>query len=137
MKFALCVWLPTALRAAKKLYRKQGMKAYTVPLGVSAVGLLTVIGGKDLGTAMILIFIGIVAFLIAGFPGKWMGIGVLVMAAMVAVLAISSPNRMRRILATYGGLFCGRRTDGVLSVHACEVRHCFGWLPWCGHWQFA
>lgn len=67
MKFALCVWLPTALRAAKKLYRKQGMKAYTVPLGVSAVGLLTVIGGKDLGTAMILIFIGIVAFLIAGF----------------------------------------------------------------------
>lgn len=26
MKFALCVWLPTALRAAKKLYRKQGMK---------------------------------------------------------------------------------------------------------------
>ena len=102
MKFALCVWLPTALRAAKKLYRKQGMKAYTVPLGVSAVGLLTVIGGKDLGTAMILIFIGIVAFLTAGFPGKWMGIGVLVMAAMVEVLALSSPNRLRRILATYG-----------------------------------
>ena len=119
MKFALCVWLPTALRAAKKLYRKQGMKAYTVPLGVSAVGLLTVIGGKDLGTAMILIFIGIVAFLIAGFPGKWMGIGVLVMAAMVAVLAISSPNRMRRILATYGDCSAAdAQTVCYQSMHA-------------------
>ncbi len=30
-------------------------------------------GGRDLGTAMILVFIGGVAFLIVGFPGKWMG----------------------------------------------------------------
>lgn len=102
MKFALCVWLPSSLRVCRKRYRKEGIKAYRFPLIVYGLGLLTVIGGKDLGTAMILLFIGGVAFLVSGFPTKWMVAGFAVMAAMVAVLAISSPNRMRRILATYG-----------------------------------
>ena len=51
---------------------------------------------------MILVFIGGVAFLIVGFPGKWMGVGVLGAVVMVGALAVSSPNRLRRILATYG-----------------------------------
>lgn len=119
MKFALCVWLPSSLRSAKKRYRKEGMKAYAFTLIVYGIGLLTVVGGKDLGTAMILISIGLVAFLIAGFPGKWMGIGVLVMAVMVAVLAISSPNRMRRILATYGDCSAAdAQTVCYQSMHA-------------------
>ena len=42
------------------------------------------------------------AFLIVGFPGKWMGVGVLGAVVMVGALAVSSPNRLRRILATYG-----------------------------------
>lgn len=119
MKFALCVWLPSSLRSAKKRYRKEGMKAYALTLIAYGIGLLTVVGGKDLGTAMILIFIGLVAFLIAGFPGKWMGIGVLVMAVMVDVLAISSPNRMRRILATYGDCSAAdAQTVCYQSMHA-------------------
>ena len=102
MKFAICIWLPSSLHACSKMYHKKGIKAYAAPLVLYAIGVALVMGGKDLGTAMILVSIGGVAFLIVGFPGKWMGIGVLGAVVMVGALAISSPNRMRRILATYG-----------------------------------
>jgi cell division protein FtsW len=119
MKFAMCVWLPSSLHACSKLYRKEGIKAYRVPVVVYAAGLLLVVGGKDLGTAMILAFIGVVAFLVAGFPGKWMGGGALVLVALVAVLAITSPNRMKRILATYGDCSAAdAQTVCYQSMHA-------------------
>lgn len=102
MKFAMCVWLPSSLHACSRFYRKEGIKAYRFPLLVYGIGLALVVGGKDLGTAMILIFIGGVAFLVSGFPGKWMAVGAGLAIAMVIVLAVSSPNRMKRILATYG-----------------------------------
>ncbi|NMM97749.1 putative lipid II flippase FtsW [Bifidobacterium olomucense] len=102
MKFAMCVWLPSALHVCAQRYRREGMRAYRAPILIYAAGLGLVVGGKDLGTAMILGFIGVVAFLVAGFPGKWMAAGVVALVGLVAVLAISSPNRMRRILATYG-----------------------------------
>ena len=84
------------------VYGNRGIKAYAAPLVLYAIGVALVMGGRDLGTAMILVFIGGVAFLIVGFPGKWMGVGVLGAVVMVGALAVSSPNRLRRILATYG-----------------------------------
>ena len=102
MKFAMCIWLPSSLHACSKMYHKKGIKAYAAPLVLYAIGVALVMGGRDLGTAMILVFIGGVAFLIVGFPGKWMGVGVLGAVVMVGALAVSSPNRLRRILATYG-----------------------------------
>ena len=102
MKFAMCIWLPSSLHACSKMYHKKGIKAYAAPLALYAIGVALVMGGRDLGTAMILVFIGGVAFLIVGFPGKWMGVGVLGAVVMVGALAVSSPNRLRRILATYG-----------------------------------
>ncbi len=101
VKFALCVWLPSALIVARKRYAKEGLKAYGIAGAVYAVLLLLVLGGKDLGTAMIIVIIGIVAFLLAGFPGKWMAVLVGVMGVMVAVLILSSPNRRSRVLAAY------------------------------------
>lgn len=119
MKFAMCVWLPASLHACSRLYRKEGIKAYRFPMLVYGLGLLLVIGGKDLGTAMILIFIGGVAFLVAGFPGKWMAVGAGVAVALVIVLAVTSPNRMRRILATYGDCSAAdAQTVCYQSMHA-------------------
>ncbi|MBT1164154.1 putative lipid II flippase FtsW [Bifidobacterium felsineum] len=119
MKFAVCIWLPGALYVCKKRYMKEGLKAYTKPLLIYGAGLATVIGGKDLGTGMILLFIGFVSFLVAGFPGKWMGVGMAAAVIMVAVLAISSPNRMRRILATYGDCSAAdAQTVCYQSMHA-------------------
>lgn len=119
MKFAVCVWLPTSLYACKKRYRKDGIKAYTKPLLIYGLGLAAVIAGKDLGTAMIMLFIGFTAFLVAGFPGKWMVAGIIAAVGLVAALAISSPNRMRRILATYGDCSAAdAQTVCYQSMHA-------------------
>ena len=75
-------------------------------LAVACVFLGLAIAIHDVGTISFLdaflVFIGGVAFLIVGFPGKWMGVGVLGAVVMVGALAVSSPNRLRRILATYG-----------------------------------
>lgn len=102
MKFAICLWLPAALYGSKERFEKSGLIAYVPPAIIYAIGLALVLGGKDLGTAMIIVFIGVVAFLVAGFPMKWMGIFAGVMVALVAILVVSSPNRMQRILAAYG-----------------------------------
>nr|WP_236036730.1 putative lipid II flippase FtsW [Bifidobacterium simiiventris] len=100
-KLALCVWMPFALLRASKRAVNEGLKAYAVPglIYLAALGLIML--GKDLGTGLIVVFIGAVAFLIGGFPIKWMAAGVGVMAAGVGMLVITSPNRMGRILAAY------------------------------------
>lgn len=119
MKFAVCIWLPAALYACRKRYAKEGIKAYFGPLIMYGLGLAAVIGGRDLGTGMILLFIGFVAFLVAGFPGKWMGVGIVAAVAMVVALAVSSPNRMQRILATYGDCSAAdAQTVCYQSMHA-------------------
>ena len=65
---------------------------------VLSIGVALVMGGRDLGTAMILVFIGGVAFLIVGSPAngwesaywaRWLW----------SVHSPSGPNRLRRILA--------------------------------------
>ncbi len=101
VKLALCVWLPSALIIARKRYDSEGIKAYGIAGAVYAAMLLLVLGGKDLGTAMIIVFIGVVAFLIAGFPGKWMAGLMAVMGVTVTALILSSPNRRSRVLAAY------------------------------------
>ncbi|OZG63506.1 cell division protein FtsW [Bifidobacterium lemurum] len=102
MKFAICVWLPSALLTCGKRYAKEGLKAYVMPIALYGLGLALVLGGKDLGTAMIIVFIGVAAFLVSGFPLKWMAVFGAAVSALVLALVISSPNRMRRIFAAYG-----------------------------------
>lgn len=119
MKFAICLWLPSALLACGKRYAKEGLKAYAMPLALYGAGLILVLGGKDLGTAMIIVFIGVTALLVSGFPLKWMAIFAGLMAVVVAALVISSPNRMRRILATYGDCSAAEtQTVCYQSMHA-------------------
>lgn len=100
-KLALCLWLPFALRKASRQYALEGIKAYMMPGLMYAGALGLVMLGKDLGTGLIIVFIGVVAFMISGFPLKWMAAGAGVLAALVGVLVISSPNRLNRVLAAY------------------------------------
>ncbi|MBT1175746.1 putative lipid II flippase FtsW [Bifidobacterium sp. LC6] len=119
MKFVVCIWLPGALHARNKRYAKEGLKAYAAPLGLYVLGLIAVIAGKDLGTCMILLFIGYAAFLVSDFPKKWMIIGTIIAVAGVVALAVSSPNRLRRILATYGDCSAAdAQTVCYQSMHA-------------------
>ena len=104
IKFALCVWLPAALIAAKARLKRDGLaKAYAFPIAIYGLCLVLVLGGKDLGTCMILFFIGIVAFLIGGFPGKWMVLFVALCVVAVAGMVAISPNRRARLLTAYTG----------------------------------
>lgn len=100
-KLALCLWLPFALQRASKRFSREGIRAYMMPGLIFALSLGLILLGKDLGTGMIVVFIGVVAFMVAGFPFKWMAVFTGVLAAGVIGLAITSPNRMNRILAAY------------------------------------
>ena len=51
MKCALCIWLPSAMIAARKRYEREGVKAYLAPGIVYFVCLGLVMLGKDMGTA--------------------------------------------------------------------------------------
>ncbi len=102
VKLALCIWMPKELIDARKRVRKDGMvKAYSK----LAIGYLCSLGfvmlGKDLGTGLIVLAIGVIALFLGEFPGKWLlalgGLGIVGVGGLV----ITSPNRLNRILATY------------------------------------
>lgn len=122
LKLILCVVLPLALRRVYVAHRKSGakptLKDYWVPLTLFVVAVAFVIGGKDLGTCMILVFIGIIAFATSDFPKKWLAAGGLVALAFVTMFVVTSGNRMSRILATYRGCEDGAQTVCYQSTHA-------------------
>ena len=102
MKLALCIWLPAALHWAKKHSGKIGkLRAYAPLTVLYLLCLGFVMLGKDLGTAMIILFIGFVAFLLGGYPGKVLAaFAALGIVGIVGLIAYS-PNRLNRVLAAY------------------------------------
>lgn len=118
-KLALCIWLPSALHNAKKLYTREGLKAYAVPAALYVLCLGLVMMGKDLGTGMIVLFIGFVAFLLGGFPVKYLAGLALLGVVGVGALVVTSPNRLNRVLAAYQDC-TGDAMQGVCyqSMHA-------------------
>lgn len=101
MKLALCIWMPWAILVASDHFKKEGVKAYWPSIIVFLVCLAAVMLGGDLGTALIIVAIGVTAMLVGGFPTKWLVGSGLVLLAAVAMLVITSPNRMLRITAAY------------------------------------
>ena len=101
VKFALCIWMPSALSVAKKRYEERGARAYLVVSGIYVALLVLILAGKDLGTALIVVAIGIVAFIVSGTPFRLiLGMGS-VLAVGVAVMVMTSRNRLDRILTAY------------------------------------
>lgn len=124
LKLALCIWMPTAMATMRRQSRvimpagktirqwlKGGIrpllaalaKVYGVPMGAFIVSFGLVMGGKDLGTGLIILLIGFVAFLTGGFPLKGLLAGAIVGGAGIFIVFVSgSGNRMSRLQATYG-----------------------------------
>ncbi|KFI39771.1 cell division protein FtsW [Bifidobacterium actinocoloniiforme DSM 22766] len=104
LKLALCIWLPGALiDAADRSGQGEGLKAYWRPAAgfLAAFGLI--MAGKDLGTAMIIVFIGLVAFFVSGFPLKWFFTAAVAgVAGIIGFFVLGHGNRMQRIMAAYG-----------------------------------
>ena len=98
VKLALVVWLAAVLYAKRN--RLNSIKHALIPvLPASAVALGLVLLGHDLGTTLILFAIVMAALFFAGVPFRAMLIPLAVGGLAVAVLAISSPNRMERIMS--------------------------------------
>ncbi len=102
LKLALAVWLATVL--ADRANAFPDLRSVIVPaLPVSAVAVLMVLAGQDLGTASIMIAIVLAALFFAGAPLRWLGGMVAVLAVAAVLFAVSSRSRSSRISVWLNG----------------------------------
>ncbi|MFV0372986.1 putative lipid II flippase FtsW [Microbacterium sp.] len=147
LKLAFALWLGYVL------YRKHTMLGDwrhvfipVVPVGALVIG--SVLAGADLGTAMVLVLIMLGALFFSGVKLRIFVLPLILAAVAVAFLAVSSPNRMRRImsfldpncLADYTdgcyqplhGIW-GLANGGVFGLGLGNSREKYNWLPAAAH----
>jgi cell division protein FtsW len=98
LKLGLALW------AGYVLFRKQPLladwrHAYIPVIPVSLIVLATVLAGRDLGTAMILVLIMLGAFFFSGVRLRLFIIPVVLFTAGVVAFALTSANRVKRIMS--------------------------------------
>jgi len=142
-KLALALWMATVLNRKVKLLDnwRHVMVPVVVP-GAAAV-LVLILAGNDLGTAMIVMMILAAGLFFAGVRLYLFAIAGAVLAAGTAFLAITSPNRMCRILSWTGqtcadgsdlnyqstnGLY-GLASGGWFGVGLGQSRQKYSWIP--------
>ncbi|MCU1636737.1 MAG: ftsW [Cryobacterium sp.] len=126
IKVALVIWLGMIL--SLKQDRLDDWRHMLIPVfGVGGGAVFLVLIGGDLGTVMIMAGILFGALFFVGVRLRMLGIPLLAGAAVAAVVALSSPNRMTRILS-FLGTGCDEQT-GAISA-AC-------WQPLHGTWALA
>ena len=142
-KLALALWMATVLdRKAKLLSQaKHALVPVVLPGAAGVIGLILV--GNDLGTAMIVMMITAAALFFAGVRLYLFGIAGAFIAVGTAVMAITSPNRMCRILSWSGqtcadgsdlnyqstnGLY-GLASGGWFGVGLGQSRQKYSWIP--------
>ncbi|MET4096545.1 putative lipid II flippase FtsW [Arthrobacter sp. UYCu712] len=141
-KLALALWMATVLGAKTKLLSQSKHALIPVaPVAALVIGLI--LAGNDLGTAMIVMIITAAALFFAGVRLYVFGIGAVLLGAATAVLAITSPNRVCRILSWTGqtcadgsdlnyqstnGLY-GLASGGWFGVGLGQSRQKYSWIP--------
>lgn len=98
LKLGLALWMGYVL------FRKQTLlglwrHVFIPVVPVAAIVIATVLAGHDLGTAMILVLVVLAALFFSGVKLRLFIIPALLSAAAIAFLAVSSPNRMKRIMS--------------------------------------
>lgn len=141
-KLALALWMATVLGAKTKLLSQSKHALIPVaPVAALVIGLI--LAGNDLGTAMIVMIITAAALFFAGVRLYVFGIAGIFLGAATAVLAITSPNRVCRILSWTGqtcadgsdlnyqstnGLY-GLASGGWFGVGLGQSRQKYSWIP--------
>lgn len=121
LKLILCVALPMFLLQAKQQidHHMPPLRAYALVVIAYVFALGLVIGGRDLGTCMIMLIIGFVAFWVCDFPRKALLIALAVGVIGILGFVLTSENRMRRIMATFQGCTTSDMQDTCYqSMHA-------------------
>ncbi|CAH0166769.1 putative peptidoglycan glycosyltransferase FtsW [Microbacterium oxydans] len=145
LKLALALWV------AYVLLRKHAMLGTwhqvfipVVPVGALAIG--TVLGGKDLGTAMVLVLILLGCLFFSGVKLRLFIIPVILGVVAVLAYALSSDDRMRRITATCDDMslyytdcyqsihgIWGMASGGIFGLGLGNSQEKYGWLPAAGN----
>ncbi|WP_298801512.1 putative lipid II flippase FtsW [uncultured Pseudokineococcus sp.] len=95
-KLALAVWLGAVLvRKAPLLRDWKHVAVPVVPVAGGVLGLVLL--GHDLGTGMVVMLVIAAALWVAGVPAKILLLPAAALAAVAAVMVLTSPNRMTRI----------------------------------------
>jgi len=98
LKLALSLWMGYVLFRKQTLLTKwQHVFIPVVP--VAAIVLATVLAGHDLGTVIILVFVVLGALFFSGVKLRLFVLPLLGAAAALALFAVTSPNRMKRIMS--------------------------------------
>lgn len=141
LKLALALWIGFVL------LRKQAMLGTwhhvfipVVPVGALAIG--TVLAGKDLGTAMVLVLILLGCLFFSGVKLRLFIIPVILGVAAVLAYALSSADRMRRITANCDDMalyntdcyqsihgIWGMANGGIFGLGLGNSQEKYGWLP--------
>ncbi|ACQ80661.1 cell cycle protein [Beutenbergia cavernae DSM 12333] len=100
-KLGLALWLGAVLAAKRSLLARWGHVIFPA-LVVSGAVLALVLVTNDLGTALVLVALVGGALWVAGVPMRMFAAAGLAVAAVVAFLAATSPNRVARIMALFG-----------------------------------
>ncbi|MEE0941437.1 MAG: putative peptidoglycan glycosyltransferase FtsW [Bifidobacteriaceae bacterium] len=81
---------------------KKALLPYAAPIFIFVVCFIAIMLGKDLGTAMIILIMGVSLLFVAGISWRWLA-SVTVVSGCIILLAnvIFNSNRMVRILAAY------------------------------------
>jgi len=113
IKVTLAVWLGVVLaRRYERLHIGKEILWPAVPGIVIALGL--VLGGHDLGTALVMMIMCAGALFVAGVPMRYFGMGAVVTLVGVAAFVIPSTNRRARISSWLGG---GDTTIDYQTLH--------------------
>ncbi|MDN4476188.1 putative peptidoglycan glycosyltransferase FtsW [Demequina sp. SYSU T00192] len=139
-KLGLALYLGVVLSRFR--HRLTNPRDIMLPGGLMAAAVIgLVLAGKDMGTAMILVVIVLVAFWVAGVPARFFGmVGVLGAFGLVA-LVFSAKSRVARIEQWFTGECvgdaCWQQTHGTWALASGGLwglgpgmsREKWGWLP--------
>ncbi|MDE0546751.1 putative lipid II flippase FtsW [Microbacterium sp. C7(2022)] len=143
LKLALALWIGYVLFRKRTLLGS--WKHVYIPLvPVAALVIGTVLAGHDLGTAMILVLVALGALFFSGVRLRVFILPAIGAALAVAVLAVTSPDRMRRFMSFLNpnclddyfndcyqplhGVW-GLASGGVFGVGLGNSREKYDWLP--------
>lgn len=143
LKLALAVWVAFILFRKRSLLSKwQHVFIPLVPVAILAIG--TVMAGRDLGTAMILVLVVLGALFFSGVKLRLFILPAIAGVAVVAFYAVTSADRMRRFLSFLNpncladylndcyqplhGIW-GLAAGGVFGLGLGNSREKYNWLP--------
>ena len=143
LKLALALWVAFVLFRKRTLLTKwQHVFIPLVP--VAGLAIATVIAGRDLGTAMILVLVVLGALFFSGVKLRIFLLPAIGAAAFVAYFAIASPDRMRRFMSFLNpnclddyfndcyqplhGIW-GLASGGIFGLGLGNSREKYDWLP--------